>query len=271
MKKYCLFSVALLLLLTQFPQAQILKTTHSGIGKASGHYPQLLIVNGKPARLVKEATNTPFQSLNYQRPIEISGKGSLAPRSINIINGIVINSTIISGTFGTGASISTFLSITNTCIGSSFVIDYTSANVTFNSGNVFSVQLSDAFGSFTTPVAIGSLASTAIMGSISVTIPANAIPGSNYRIRVSSNDPVVTGNPSSSLIISSTNTWTGSVSSAWENAANWSCGLVPNENTDVIINNGTVIVNSNAVCKTLNVSPGVNFTVNTGFALTIIQ
>ena len=220
---------------------------------------------------MNEVTNTPFHSLNSQRPVEIFGKGSLTAQSVNFINSVGFSSTIISGTFGTGATISTFLSVTSTCMGSSFVIDYTSANVIFNSGNVFSAQLSDAFGSFTTPVQIGTLASTAIMGSISVTIPPNTIPGSNYRIRVFSNDPVVTGNPSSSIAISSANTWTGSVSSAWENAANWSCGVVPNENTDVIISSGTVIVNSNAVCKTLNVSPGVNFTVNTGFALTIIQ
>ncbi len=168
-------------------------------------------------------------------------------------------------------TITTSVGITSTCLGSGFTIDYSSTNATFIVGNVFTAQLSDVSGSFTTPVTIGTLASTAVMGTISVTIPSNTIPGSNYRIRVVSNDPIITGSSSSSITVSSTNTWTGSVSSEWENAANWSCGLVPNENTDVVINSGTVIVNSNAFCKTLNLSPGVNFTVNTGFVLTIIQ
>ena len=168
-------------------------------------------------------------------------------------------------------TITTSVGITSTCLGSGFSVDYASTNATFLVGNVFTAQLSDASGNFSSPVTIGTLASTAVLGSINVTIPANTVPGSLYRIRVVSNDPVITGSSSSTITISSTNTWTGSVSSAWENPANWSCGLVPNANTDVVINSGTVIVSSIAVCKSLNMNPGVSLTVNTGFTLTIIQ
>ena len=168
-------------------------------------------------------------------------------------------------------TITTSVGITSACIGSGFTIDYSTTNATFIVGNVFTAQLSDELGNFSSPIVIGTLASTAVLGTISVTIPSNTIPSSSYRIRVVSNDPIITGSSSSSFTISSTNTWTGAVNTAWENAANWSCGLVPNANTDVIINSGTVIVNSNAVCKSLNVSSGVILTVNTGFALTVIQ
>ncbi len=65
------------------------------------------------------------------------------------------------------------------------------------------------------------------------------------------------------------NTWTGTISSEWSNPANWSCGSVPDGNTDVIINSGTVLLNQNGICRTLYIAPGTNFTIDTGFTLTI--
>ncbi|MFT3908891.1 MAG: hypothetical protein QM737_05655 [Ferruginibacter sp.] len=65
------------------------------------------------------------------------------------------------------------------------------------------------------------------------------------------------------------NMWTGAVSTAWENPANWSCNVVPDANTDVIINSGTVVVSSNPIIRTLTLEPTVVFTVSTGFNLTI--
>ena len=57
--------------------------------------------------------------------------------------------------------------------------------------------------------------------------------------------------------------------SSWENPANWSCGELPDENTDVIINNGTVIVNSNPEIRSLTLGTSANFTVNPNFIFTI--
>jgi hypothetical protein len=262
MKKHCLFSVFSLLLLTHFPQAQTTKTPHSGIETAPARYSHLLIVNGKPARLVNEANISPFRSLYLQRPVEISERGMPAWRSNNFIRSAGLNSNIISGPFGEGGTISTNLSVTSTCIGGSFVIDYLTANAIFNAGNIFIAQLSDVFGSFTTPVEIGSIVSTAGTGSISVTIPSNTVPGADYKIRVVSSDPFITGSSSSSFSVNSTNTWTGAVNSAWENPGNWGCGTVPNANTDVVINSGTVVINSNAECRSLNLGSTVTLTIN---------
>ncbi|MEO6723261.1 MAG: metallophosphoesterase family protein [Ferruginibacter sp.] len=65
------------------------------------------------------------------------------------------------------------------------------------------------------------------------------------------------------------NTWTGTAGSAWEDVANWSCGVLPDANTDVIINSGNVIVNSNATCRSITVKSGANFTISPGFVLDI--
>ncbi|MBX7107976.1 MAG: T9SS type A sorting domain-containing protein [Chitinophagales bacterium] len=62
----------------------------------------------------------------------------------------------------------------------------------FTAGNVFTAQLSDANGSFTAPVTIGTKNSIA-SGMIVATIPNNTLTGSKYRIRVVSSNPVVSG------------------------------------------------------------------------------
>ena len=66
------------------------------------------------------------------------------------------------------------------------------------------------------------------------------------------------------------NRWTGAVSSSWENPGNWSCGSVPDSNTDVIISNGAVVVSSNTSVRSLTVDPGVIFTINPGYNLIIL-
>jgi trimeric autotransporter adhesin len=65
------------------------------------------------------------------------------------------------------------------------------------------------------------------------------------------------------------NTWTGAADNLWSNPANWSCNALPDGNTDVVINSGTVILNQNGICRTLYVAPSANFTINTGFNLII--
>jgi hypothetical protein len=65
---------------------------------------------------------------------------------------------------------------------------------TYNSGNVFTAQLSDASGSFASPVNVGTLSSSASgIQSISVVYPTSTPAGSGYRVRVVSSDPAVTG------------------------------------------------------------------------------
>jgi hypothetical protein len=93
------------------------------------------------------------------------------------------------------------LNITNTlsaCVdisGGDFIfdVDYNAAG-TFNGGNEFNVQLSDAAGVFAAvPPVIGTLVSTISSGTISATIPAATPLGTGYRIRVTSTDAPITG------------------------------------------------------------------------------
>ncbi len=71
-------------------------------------------------------------------------------------------------------------------------IPFTSTG-TFNAGNIYSAELSDAAGSFAAPISIGIFPSTANLGTIAATIPCNTIAGANYRIRVTSDNPVTIG------------------------------------------------------------------------------
>ncbi len=77
------------------------------------------------------------------------------------------------------------------CAGSTVQVPFTVSNG-FNSGNVFTAQLSDAGGSFANPVSIGSLAGTG-SGSITATVPSSMPQGTAYRIRIVANNPAATG------------------------------------------------------------------------------
>lgn len=69
---------------------------------------------------------------------------------------------------------------------------------TFNTGNIFTVQLSDASGIFGAPVNIGTISGGGAegvdpSGNILITIPAGTVSGSGYRIRIISSNPSTTG------------------------------------------------------------------------------
>ena len=83
------------------------------------------------------------------------------------------------------------VSPTSYCSGTSVSVPFNITG-TFNSGNVFTAQLSDASGSFVSPINIGTLNST-VAGTIFGTIPAYVLSGTAYRIRVISSSPAITG------------------------------------------------------------------------------
>lgn len=74
---------------------------------------------------------------------------------------------------------------------------------------------------------------------------------------------------SNSYKIQFVNNWSGAINSNWNNTGNWSCGALPDGNTDVIIRTGNVILNANGICRTITVLPGASFTVSPGITLTI--
>ncbi|WP_338763754.1 BspA family leucine-rich repeat surface protein [Bernardetia sp. ABR2-2B] len=81
------------------------------------------------------------------------------------------------------------------CAGETISIPFTTTG-TFNGGNTFTAQLSDASGNFTTPTAtqVGT-------SPISLVIPNGTGTGTGYRVRVVSSDPVVTSDISAAITI----------------------------------------------------------------------
>ncbi len=65
------------------------------------------------------------------------------------------------------------------------------------------------------------------------------------------------------------NTWTGAINSDWNTAGNWSCGTVPDANTDVFINFGTVIISSNTSVRSLTIKPPGSLSVAPGIIFTV--
>lgn len=95
------------------------------------------------------------------------------------------------------------VSSTTWCEGTSqaLTVDFT-ATGTYNSGNIYSAQLSDGAGSFATPTSIGTLSSSASGSqSISATVPGSTPAGTGYRVRVVASDPATTGSDNGTDIV----------------------------------------------------------------------
>lgn len=99
--------------------------------------------------------------------------------------------------------------------GSPFTVDCTTDNVgsitftstgTFGAGNVFTAQLSDATGSFLSPLDIGIFSGISAegldpFGTINITIPATMTSSANYRIQIISSAPSTIASNSTGLLI----------------------------------------------------------------------
>lgn len=86
---------------------------------------------------------------------------------------------------------------TTICYDDTLHVNYGTTD-TFNTGNIFTAELSDATGSFANPQNIGSLNATTD-GTIICTIPSGLTAGNNYKIRVVSTSPVRTSDISQAL------------------------------------------------------------------------
>lgn len=108
-----------------------------------------------------------------------------------------------SNTITTGTVSSTPFSVDCAGTNTAGTVTFTSTG-TFNSGNTYTVQLSDAAGSFTSATTIGTLVSTANSGTINISIPATTATGSGYLIRIISDNPTTTGSNSAAFTITQT-------------------------------------------------------------------
>ncbi|MBL7737604.1 MAG: hypothetical protein JNK14_00165 [Chitinophagaceae bacterium] len=103
---------------------------------------------------------------------------------------------------------------------------------------------------------------------LTLTNPPTSLNGNKYRcVSTNGSNTVTSGGRTLKFIIN----WTGGSNSQWQNPANWSCGVVPDADTDVIIDSyfHAPVISSNVSCKSVQIKPGASLTVNPGFKLTI--
>lgn len=123
-----------------------------------------------------------------------------------------VNFTLVTGGGAMTSITTSALAASSYCAGASVNVGF-STNGTPNAGNIYTAQLSNASGSFASPVNIGSLSSTSSTGTIAATIPGGTTNGSGYRIRVISSNPAVTGsNNGTNISITQPVTTTGTIS-----------------------------------------------------------
>jgi hypothetical protein len=164
-----------------------------------------------------------YQNVSSAITFRFYGFGASAAAGTFSINDFTFN-----GTTACGAPTNTIT--TGLITGVPFTVDcstddtgfiaFTSSG-TFNGGNIYTAELSNAAGSFAAPVSIGTLSSTANTGSINITIPAATSTGTGYLIRITASDPATFGTSSAPFTI---------------NLTGGPCTLEPPHLTSVIIN-----------------------------------
>ncbi|MEP7142216.1 MAG: hypothetical protein ABI707_05065 [Ferruginibacter sp.] len=160
---------------------------------------------------------------------------------------------------------------------SGFYIGGNQSNVNICAGSTISLPSNVSGAAYQWQVDNGSgyvnIGNTTVYGGVTTkTLTLTNAPGTLYGYKLRC---VVNGVTFSQVYtIRFTALWQGSISNVWENAANWGCGVVPDANTDVIINAGKPNfpqLGSNASIRSLRVAAGAAITVKTGFNLTITK
>ncbi len=200
------------------------------------------------------------------------------------------SNTITTGTVLTPPFVLALVDCSSTATGT---VAFTSTG-TFTAGNTYTAQLSDDIGSFATPTVIGTLVDNSNAGIINITIPAGTAGGLGYRIRVISDNPVVTGSSSAPFTItqnglggcSSSNTdyYRSRITGDWTDPTTWQSSpdntnwitatLAPTFNANIILVRAPHIVTIDGTSSadqltielgaTLNHASGSAFTLNNG-------
>ncbi|MFD2721018.1 T9SS type A sorting domain-containing protein [Hymenobacter monticola] len=154
---------------------------------------------------------------------------SLNGCSATVSTTVVVNAPVVVASIQTAALTGGY------CAGTALSVPFTATG--FTAGNVFTAQLSNASGSFASPVSLGTLTGTGT-GTIAGFVPGNTVAGIGYRIRVVGSQPNTVGADNGtnlSVTAAGLNTWLGTTDTNWYNAANWSCNQVPDSTSTVMI------------------------------------
>jgi uncharacterized repeat protein (TIGR01451 family) len=158
-------------------------------------------------------------------------------------------------------TITATVSIVNPCTGVNTVI---ASNITgtyyqwqVNKGNGYINVVNDSdYAGVTTAI-------------LNIIAPPSSWYGYNYRCITNNGTSVVT-------TLKFVQFWQGLTDNHWENPLNWSCGKVPDGNTDVVINSNSPFsmqptVTSNSWCRSLTIGPGGKCIVSAGYSLHILH
>jgi hypothetical protein len=124
-------------------------------------------------------------------------------------------------------------------------------------------------GSGYTNISDDAVYANAQTAALQITSPSGNLFGNRYRCEVSVAGSLLY---SQEFVLKSEMTWLGSVSNAWEEPLNWSCNSIPDANTDVIIENGTMFspeLNANTTIRSLTAAPASGLVLKTGVVLTV--
>ena len=195
-----------------------------------------------------------------------SGAGTVGINPSERNGGIMIALRRFTGSTSTGTITSPI------CAGNAISVPYTITG-TYASGNIFTAELSNASGSFASPVAIGTANST-VAGTISATIPGGQAAGSGYRIRVTSSlpsAPTANQNTSNITITAPATAVAGPAFSACQTASSINLGTGASASN----NAGTLwtTTGSGSIANATSVgaatyAPGIGETGNVTFTLT---
>ena len=202
---------------------------------------------GETIELFRDNTTTPIASKQGQDylgsfTITVANTWTMTPTTTPTL-GDYLTATITDATGNTSPFSSAFpivnitlgaITPTTYCAGETISVPFTTTG-TFNAGNTFTAQLSDATGSFAIPTAtqVGT-------SPISLVIPAGASTSTAYRVRVVSSNPVVNSASSAALTINARPTVNLSVSSTTGSEAAASVITVTATASSAVVGNQTV-------------------------------
>lgn len=147
---------------------------------------------------VSSTSSTTFSTVvNVSGPIDIELQNS---GNRTLISNLQWGCYAATHTLTTGAVSTSPFALTSCSDTETGTVAFTSTG-TFTAGNVYSVEMSDAVGGFTSPTTIGTLTSTANSGTINITIPAGTDAGTGYKVRVVSTIPTIVGTESAAFTI----------------------------------------------------------------------
>ncbi len=135
-----------------------------------------------------------YYLLKIYNALDIQLNKILVKRNVVAAVVILFSVPIFSQTITTGTVTGPF------CAGSKLNVPYIYSGGTPAGGNVFTAQLSDASGSFASPLNIGTFTSTLTNWTVAAVIPSTITQGTGYRVRVVSSSPVVVGSPNNANI-----------------------------------------------------------------------